>query len=147
MITSEDIIAALKTQGLTETASETEIKDALLKASWAEGDILRALNILRKQGTATSYDTTESAETLLYTDNTLSPQMVSKLLNINVLVQPGRMHAHAVNRVRQKDTDDGGALYTFLMILLALLFASAAGVGSLYVFHVGPFYAPTQVFD
>lgn len=139
MFTRKKIIEILIRQGVSELAHDAVVVAALKKAGLSDADAAQAIGVLR-QSHLNAVNNFSESQKLFYTDGRLSPKMVSQLLNINVLVQPHAVHMHSLHPDNERDrTELAVAAFT---IFIAFLVAMVAGVASLYIFEVGPFYVP-----
>ncbi len=74
------------------------------------------------------------AETFMNSERSLTPKMVSSLLNVNVLLQSEHIHAS------KREDESFSPLYAILIIIVAIIIAIAVGTSFLYVHEIGPFY-------
>jgi len=97
----------------------------------------------KRASTVQEDDGSATPETRIYMDNKLTPQMVSSLLNINVLLKDG--NTHRTTSEQRPDAESGRTTYVLLTIMFSLLLAGVIGIGSLYALHIGPFYPSLEV--
>jgi len=74
------------------------------------------------------------AETFMNSERSLTPKMVSSLLNVSVLLQSENIHASKV------EDEAFSPLSAVLIIITAIIVAVAVGTSFLYVHEIGPFY-------
>ena len=137
MVQKEHLENFLRLNGISPTAPDEEIRSALVTANWHDQDVEVALMVLRgeKKGNEVEMIATHQ---LFHTDAHIAPEMLSSLLGIDVQVG-----AHQLRASYDKASQDREQfIYYVWLISISVLCTVIVAVGGLYLFDIGPFYAP-----
>ena len=136
MITRKKVIELLVRQGVSELAPEALIMGTLMKSGMSENEARQGITALHQVGKS-FMDSMSGAQRLFYSDNKLSPQNVSELLNISLMTHP---HAQYVDYTPSQNKGYSESLVAVVTVIVGLLIAVIAVVASMYYFQIGPFY-------
>ena len=136
MISREQVVALLKINGLSASATDEEIRIALLSARYSQPEVTEALGVLRGETTILKQTQIDSLHKVFRTANTLKPKEISNLLGIEI-------DASQFASNNQKEQNYAGLQYAFVW-LLAVVFAASGILAFMYIQEVGIFH-PTLV--
>lgn len=138
MLRKDHIESFLRVNKIPETASDEEIRQALLFARWTEEDIQFALLTLRNKGGDTDEVELTAGHGVLHSDYRPSPQALSSLLGLTVSLNESAI----LDTHEEKKRTFSSVLTSLLMLILAALVAYGIGNVLMYILGIGPYYSP-----
>jgi hypothetical protein len=118
----------LKVNGITSDVTSEQARELLMQAGWCEADV----SILEEKKSLVQK---ESMQTLVKSDNALTPQNVSALLGIDMLVTQFPK-GHAPNNEHLLSS----FLQVFVLLFCTVLFATFTIVSAMWYMQVGIFH-------
>lgn len=127
MISKAHVISTLRLNGSSPQAEEGEIRQVLLSSAWSEGDVNKALLILKSE-TIDSSDPTKRVKTIFDSDEKLNPEKINSLLGLSFGVPAVAIKDDELQNV-------GSSQYVSLKIIFfsILIAGLILGTGYLYV--------------
>lgn len=135
MISKEHLENFLRLNGIPATAPDETIRAALINARWDKQDAEMAVTILRGKEGEPSHIV--HSHKRIHSDTGLSSETISSLLGVTVRVNSQELQTP----LRDSEKDDP---QTHWVLLGALIVATAALLGALHHFQLGPFYVPND---
>ncbi len=134
MITKEVLEKILVEQGVSPTADDEEIKSALLKANWKNGDVQSALVVWR-ENIKTHEKRVDAVQNLFRGKAKLSPSDINELLGIEMDIPPKSL---TVTRARGNRHISYGIILEICVVsfILSVIFMFAA----MWFFKIGFFH-------
>jgi hypothetical protein len=145
MLTKEQILTLLASKGLTDSSSDSEINSVLASEGLSEDAIADSFLLLRQDNRIDSRINTMSMDSVLFTDKKLSPEMVSSLLHIDILLKLKSENNENGTQVSIFRLDDGSISPVVISVVCAVIFAALLGFSILYLLEIGPFYVSTPI--
>jgi len=132
----------LKINGISAESSDDDVKNALKRAKWSEEEIATALLILRGDVDDSGIVAVTKHETALYRpDIDLSSRNLSRLLGVDVVVDPALVRDHktgTVKKRRGRQVAEDIALWTMIFLLSITLALVVAWI-LLFTMKIGPY--------
>ena len=128
----------LRLNNVGADAPTAEIKKVLAQAHWPPEEIEEAL-LVRSGGTAAAQALAHRPhEQIFRPDMDWSSSKLSSLLGVDVIIDPKTFRMPASEQLKNTGKK---VLFGFCVAVVAIIIAATLGVGLMYLFEIGPFYA------
>jgi hypothetical protein len=139
MVEKEHIANFLRINGISLTAPDDEIRNALIYARWHERDIEYALLVLRDDNHG-SIDVTAS-HGILVSDRKLAPETLTSLLGIDVSLDRNRFSEELTDHEVERTNNTARSL---VLLTTSVFFAFLAAMLIMFLLKIGPYYSPLE---
>ena len=131
----------LKINGVSTDSSDGQITAVLRDASWTDEEIKTALQIIRGDLLDTGIVAVTKHDTTLFrNDLDFSSRQLSKLLAVDVIVDPRLIHDRETGKLVQKRRKQQEIMLWFIILLLSMLIAFLVGWILLFTMKIGPYH-------
>ncbi len=137
----------LKINGVSADATDTEIASVLKGAKWSDEEVKTAILILRGIVDDTGIVAVTKHDTTLFSPElNLSSKQLSRLLGVDVVVDPSVIKDRKTGQyVKKKRARDEVALWTIILLLATILALVVAWL-LLFTMKIGPYRETVQWF-
>ncbi|MCD5381722.1 MAG: hypothetical protein LR017_00215 [Candidatus Pacebacteria bacterium] len=142
MIDKHQIANFLRINGVASTASDDDIRAALISARWDPRDVEVALLTLHDESVPADVENA-AAHQVFNTDSPIASDTLTALLGIDVTLVRSQLKKKAPEGVFGTGHTAG---YMIAMVLTPLIIAIVVGVFAMYTLSIGPFYTPVEQF-
>ncbi len=131
----------LKVNNASETMSDADVRKVLQTAGWSESEVVAAVSLLRSGSTSPDASIGQSMKNFR-SDMEFSSSQLSDLLGIDVVIDPHRVRNGVLIHADNTKFIIARVLTSVGIAALAIGLALSMGVGSAYLFEIGPFALP-----
>ena len=129
----------LKINGVSADASDDQVEGVLKEARWTDEEIKTALTILRGDVDDSGIVAVTKHDAALFRpDIDISSRQLSRLLGVDVIVDPSLIHHTHKQRKRQAFIKDDLAIWT-IIILLSIILALVIAWLLMFSMKIGPY--------
>ena len=129
----------LKINGVSADASDEQVSSVLTDARWTDDEIKTALTILRGDVDDSGIVAVTKHDAALFRpDIDISSRQLSRLLGVDVIVDPSLIHHTHKKRTRQAFIKDDLAIWT-IIVLLSIILALVIAWLLMFTMKIGPY--------
>jgi len=129
----------LKINGVSADASDVQVEGVLKDARWTDDEIKTALTILRGDVDDSGIVAVTKHDAALFRpDIDISSRQLSRLLGVDVIVDPSLIHSSHRKRSKQGFVKDELAIWT-IIVLLSIILALVIAWLLMFTMKIGPY--------
>lgn len=129
----------LKINGVSADATDDQVKGVLSDARWTDDEIKTALTILRGDVDDSGIVAVTKHDAALFRpDIDISSRQLSRLLGVDVIVDPSLIHHNHKKRRRESFIKDDLAIWT-IIVLLSIILALVIAWLLMFSMKIGPY--------
>ncbi len=130
----------LKINGVSADATDEQVSEILKNAKWTDDEIATSLVILRGDVDDSGIVAVTKHDAALFRpDIDISSRQLSRLLGVDVIVDPSLIHNHHVKNSKRSFVRDELAVWT-IIILLSIILALVIAWLLMFTMKIGPYH-------
>lgn len=130
----------LKINGVSADATDEQVSEILKNAKWTDDEIATSLVILRGDVDDSGIVALTKHDAALFRpDIDISSRQLSRLLGVDVIVDPSLIHNHHVKNSKRSFVRDELAVWT-IIILLSIILALVIAWLLMFTMKIGPYH-------